>query len=91
MEEGSLFSTLSPAFIVCRYFYDDQSEVTPHCSFDVHGWRSLVGYSPRGHKEPDTTEQARILRLLFKTGMLYLKHLLLLLSHFSRVRLCATP
>ena len=56
-----------------------------------HGQRSLVGYSPRGHKEPDTTEQARILRLLFKTGMLYLKHLLLLLSHFSRVRLCATP
>ena len=22
-----------------------------------HGWRSLVGYSPRGHKESDTTEQ----------------------------------
>ena len=21
-----------------------------------HGWRSLVGYSPRGHKELDTTE-----------------------------------
>ena len=22
-----------------------------------HGWRSLVGYSPWGHKESDTTEQ----------------------------------
>ena len=22
-----------------------------------HGWRSLVGYNPRGHKESDTTEQ----------------------------------
>ena len=22
-----------------------------------HGWRSLVGYSPRGHKELDTTER----------------------------------
>ena len=22
-----------------------------------HGWRSLVGYSPCGHKESDTTEQ----------------------------------
>ena len=21
-----------------------------------HGWKSLVGYSPRGHKESDTTE-----------------------------------
>ena len=23
----------------------------------LHGWRSLVGYSPWGHKESDTTEQ----------------------------------
>ena len=22
-----------------------------------HGWRSLIGYSPWGHKESDTTEQ----------------------------------
>ena len=22
-----------------------------------HGWRTLVGYSPRGHKESDTTER----------------------------------
>ena len=22
-----------------------------------HGWRSLVGYCPQGHKESDTTEQ----------------------------------
>ena len=38
-EEGSLFSTPSPAFIVCRYFvdgYSDWCEVIPHCSFDLH-------------------------------------------------------
>ena len=23
---------------------------------ESHGWRSLVGHSPRGHKESDTTE-----------------------------------
>ena len=26
-----------------------------------HGWRSLVGYSPWGHKESDTTEQLQFL------------------------------
>ena len=34
--EGSLFSTPSPAFIVCRLFDDGQSDqcaVIPHCSF----------------------------------------------------------
>ena len=29
-----------------------------------HGWRSLVGYSPWGHKESDTTEQLRFTHLL---------------------------
>ena len=39
MQEGSLFSTPSPAFIVCRPFDDDHSdwcEVVSHCSFDLH-------------------------------------------------------
>ena len=39
MQEGSLFSTPSPAFIVCRFFddgYSDQCEVVPLCSFDLH-------------------------------------------------------
>ena len=39
VQEGSLFSTPSPAFIVCRFFDDshsDQLEVIPHCSFDLH-------------------------------------------------------
>ena len=26
-----------------------------------HGWRNLVGYSPQGHKESDTTEQLHFL------------------------------
>ena len=45
IEEGSLSSTLSPAFIVCRIFHDGHSgqcEVISHCSFDFHfsnnGW-----------------------------------------------------
>ena len=36
--EHSLFSTASPAFIVCRLFNDGHSdwcEVVPHCSFDL--------------------------------------------------------
>ena len=36
---SSLFSTSSPAFIVCRFFDDGHSnwcEVIPHCSFDLH-------------------------------------------------------
>ena len=39
VQEGSLFSTPSPAFIICRLFNDghsDQCEVIPHCSFDLH-------------------------------------------------------
>ena len=26
---------------------------------ESHGWRSLVGYSPRGHKELDMTERLK--------------------------------
>ena len=39
VQEGSLFSTPSPAFIVCRFVDDGHSdwwEVIPHCSFDLH-------------------------------------------------------
>ena len=39
MQEGSLFSTPSPAFIVCRFCDDghsDRCEVIPHCGFDLH-------------------------------------------------------
>ena len=39
VQERSLFSTSSPAFIVCRLFDDghsDQREVISHCSFDLH-------------------------------------------------------
>ena len=38
---------------------------------DSHGWRSLVGYSPQGRKESDTTEQ-----LHFTSGTAFIKHLL---------------
>ena len=39
MQECSLFSTHSPAFIVCRLFdegHSDQCEVISPCSFDLH-------------------------------------------------------
>ena len=38
-KRGSLFSTLSPAFVICRLFSDghsDHGEVVCHCSFDLH-------------------------------------------------------
>ena len=39
VQECSLCSISSPAFIVCRLFDDghsDRCEVIPHCSFDLH-------------------------------------------------------
>ena len=39
VQEGSLFFTPSPAFIVCRLFHEghsDQCEVISHCSSDFH-------------------------------------------------------
>ena len=39
VREGSLFSTPSPTFIVCRLVdngHPDWYEVIPHCSFDLH-------------------------------------------------------
>ena len=30
-----------------------------------HGWRSLAGYSPRGHKELDMTERLHFLSLIW--------------------------
>ena len=39
VQECSLFSTPSPAFIVCKRFDDghsDQCQVTSHCGFDLH-------------------------------------------------------
>ena len=39
MQECSLFSTSSPALVVCIFFDDghsDQGEVISHCSFDLH-------------------------------------------------------
>ena len=39
VQEHSLFSSPSPAFIVCRLFDDGHSywcKVIPHCSFDLH-------------------------------------------------------
>ena len=45
MQEGSLFSTLSPAFIVCRFFDDGHSDwckVILYCSFDLHFSNDLL-------------------------------------------------
>ena len=40
-----------------------EKEMAIHSSilaWKSHGWRSLVGYSPRGHKESDTTERLHL-------------------------------
>ena len=37
-----------------------EKEMATHSStlaWKIHGWRSLAGYSPWGHKELDTTER----------------------------------
>ena len=55
---------------------------------------SLVGYCPWGHKESDTTERLHFLgsHLLMEVEKDYGSGLLLLLlSRFSCVRLCANP
>ena len=58
-----------------------------------HGQRSLAAYSPWCHKESDTTEPLN--NINHKVFLISLQipwvMLLLLLSHFSRVRLLATP
>ena len=33
-------------------------------AWKIHGWRSLMGYSPRGYKESDMTEQLTLSPLL---------------------------
>ena len=33
-----------------------EEDLATHSSGEVHGQRSLVGYSPWGRKEPETTE-----------------------------------
>ena len=37
------------------------------CLEKSHGWRSLVGYSPRGRKESDTTERLHLLTYLLRS------------------------
>ena len=59
---------------------------------EFHGQRSLVGYSPWGHKVSDMTEQLILsLQLPKEKSFKSVNLLLLLLSPFSRVQLCATP
>ena len=36
---------------------EKQMAITPVLVWRIHGQRSLVGYSPQGHKELDTTEE----------------------------------
>ena len=39
VQEGSIFSTPSPVFVVSKFSDDahsNRSEVIPHCSFDLH-------------------------------------------------------
>ena len=63
-----------------------EKEMASHSSIlagESHGWRSLVGYSQRGRKESDTTEQPHSLTYflsqlkltqLFECSMLYALH-----------------
>ena len=45
-----------------------KKEMATHSSilaWKSHGWRSLAGYSPWGHKESDTTERLHFLLFFF--------------------------
>ena len=53
---------------------------------ESHGWRSLVGYSPWGHKELDTTERLHFTSLLLVTKSK--KDPVISVQSLSYVRLC---
>jgi len=58
VEAGSLFSTPSPAFIVCRLCDDgcsDRCEIIPDCGFDLHLSNNDAGRD-WGQEEKGTTE-----------------------------------
>ena len=49
-----------------------EKELATHSSSlpgESHGWRSLVGYSPWGRKETDTTERLHFTSLILYTGL----------------------
>ena len=60
---------------------------------EFHGQKSLAGYSPQGCKESATTEWLSYvcIYIVYPDNLAPISLLLLLLSRFSRVRLCATP
>ena len=54
--EGSLSSTPSPAYIICRLFndgYSDWYEMVPHCSFD---FPLIQAYAPTSNAEEAEVE-----------------------------------
>ena len=79
VQEVSLFSITSPAFTVCRLFDDGLSDwwrskwqcIPVFLSGEPHGQRSLVGYSPWGYTELDTTEATQHAHVLFLSEKLY--------------------
>ena len=53
------------------------------CLEKSHGWRSLVGCSPWGHKESDTTEQLNWTELMRPHAMIFIFWMLSFKSTFS--------
>ena len=43
-------------------------------AWEIHGQMNLVGYSPWGHKESDTTEHTEVLLLVLKGLFFFLFH-----------------
>ena len=66
MQEVSLFSTSSPALIVCRFSDDGHSdlcEVVPHCGFDLH-------FSNNNNDPMDCSLPGSCIRGIFQAGVL---------------------
>ena len=86
---------------LCRpfifYFWRRKWQPTPiFLPGESYGWRSLVGYNPRGHKESDTTEPLHFTSLHFnqlpysgKPSWLFLSFIFLHLLHGLWLQLLA--
>ena len=83
MEEDSLFSTPSLAFIVCRLFDDghlEGCEVISYCSFDLHLLEKTLE-SPLDSKEikpvnPKINPEYSLQGLMLKLKLQYFGHLM---------------
>ena len=63
--------------LIVQVIFQSEKEMATHSStLESHGWRSLVGCSPRGRKESDTTERLHFTSLHMVKNQSSLKFIL---------------